>query len=163
MDTDEKKQLLKDFALKLISFRPRTVKELKGKMIQFSIKRSISEATVDEVIDDLVSKNYINDREFIRWWIGQRLSFRPKGKRVIVSELAGKGIDRNLIDEIFEEEREGKDLEFEGALKVATKKFKLYRNLSHMEIKMKLGRVLAARGFEWNIIYRVIDSLIEKS
>lgn len=159
---DDKYQKVRDYALKLLSFRPRSTKEIKGKLMQFSIKRGISSKIVDQVINNLISQNFLNDKDFASWWLEQRDTFRPKGSRIIKMELLQKGIDRETIDQVLKPKKEENE-EFNLALKVANKKILSYHHLPKEEIKIKIGNLLARRGFDWETIHKVIDSLVEKS
>ena len=102
-------QLLIDKALKLLSIRPRSEKELYGKLFQFSFKRKISQKTIEKVISDLKDRKLIDDKNFISWWVDQRDTFRPKGERVLKVELRQKGVATADIEEFFEssEDRKG--------------------------------------------------------
>jgi regulatory protein len=158
---DEKYQKLKDYALRLLSFRPRTVKEIESKLLQFSIKKGIQRELIDKTIKDLSCRNLINDEQFVIWWVEQRQSFKPKGIRAIKIELIQKGIDRKLIDNVLLKYKT-KDSEFETAARIVDKKISSYRNLSYMEKKTKIANFLLRRGFDWDVIYKVIDSILRK-
>lgn len=159
---DEKYQKLRDYALKLLSFRPRSVKEIKGKLMQFSLKRGISAKIVDQVLEKLKSDNLINDYEFVRWWVDQRQTFKPKGTRAIRLELRQKGIDKEVIDEVFSQTKDTVS-EFDLARKVIDKKIFSYRHLTTQELKIKASGLLIRRGFTWETIHKVIDSLEQKA
>lgn len=163
MIEDECYQKLRDYALKLLSFRPRSSKEIKGKLTQFSVKKSIPQKTAARVINDLVSQNFINDEEFAVWWFEQRRTFRPKGEKLIQMELQQKGIDKEIIVKALKETAEGKKGEFESALEVASKKIDRFQYLPFKKRKIKISNLLAHRGFSWETIHKVIDSLVQKS
>src|SRR3990167_9112442 len=94
-------QKIRDYCLKLLALRPRSEKEIKDKASEFSTSKRITISCVKDVLENLSSENLINDREFCRWWIDQRSSFRPKGIRVIKMELLSKGIDKEIINEVL--------------------------------------------------------------
>lgn len=160
---DETVEKLRDYALKLLSFRPRSTQEIRGKLKQFSIKRGIKQILVDKVINDLTILNLINDEEFAKWWIEQRRTFRPKGGIVLKIELKNKGIDKEIIDKILSLGEGEKNRERENALTVVGKKLPLYKNLPKEKIKVRLAGHLARRGFTWEVIYQVIDEVLKKS
>lgn len=160
---NENYQNLRNYALKLLSFRPRSVQELKGKLSQFSIKRGISSKILDKVLTDLTSQNFINDAEFIKWWVEQRRSFRPKGQRAIRLELLQKGIDKETIEKVLSEDTEEKTSEYDLAMKVVNKKIQYFKNLPKEKIKIKTRDLLLRRGFDWEVIHKVIDSLVGKT
>lgn len=160
---NENYQKLRDYALKFLSFRPRSVKEIKSKLFQYSIKRGISAKIPDQVLGDLISQNFVNDEDFVRWWKDQRQSFRPKGLRLIKMELMQKGIDKETIDKVLSEDIEETTSEYDLALKVINKKIQYFQNLSREKTKIKIKDLLLRRGFDWEVIYKVIDSLVNKS
>lgn len=159
---EEKYQKLYNYALRLLSFRPRSIKEIKSKLSRFSIKRDFPSGLVEKLIANLTSQNLINDEEFAEWWTEQRQAFKPKGLRAIRLELQQKGIDKETIEKVLDE---GKDnpTEFELALKVAEKKASYYRGLYPQEFRIKIGNLLLRRGFAWGTINKVIDYLGKKS
>ncbi|MBI4990634.1 regulatory protein RecX [Candidatus Gottesmanbacteria bacterium] len=159
---DENYQKLRDYALKLLSFRPRSSREISTKLRQFSAKRNFSDKLVEQIIEELREQKFLDDKEFVRWWIEQRQSFRPKGLRAIKTELLNKGIDKEIIDAVFAADK-GKMNEYDLALKVINKKLIHLSHLSTEKKKIKIRDLLLRRGFDWDVIYKVIDSTFEKA
>ena len=159
---EESYQLLIDKALRFLSFRSRSKYEVATKLKQFAIKKGIPEKIVQQVIIDLEEKNLLNDRDFILWWKEQRDTFRPKGTRLLKMELRNKGVDSRLIDEVLEVSENPKTSEFELALSLAQKRVPKIAHLPVNKQKEKIGSLLARRGFKWEIIYKVIDTIIKK-
>lgn len=155
-------QKLKDYALKLLSIRPRSKEEIRGKLLWFSIKRGISAKLVEKLTEELVSHNFLNDEEFAIWWVEQRRSFRPKGQRAIRFELQGKKVDKEIIDKVLKRNK-GETGEFELAQKLVGKKLSLYKNETPEIKKRKITSLLLRRGFDWEIVKKVIDSLLKKA
>lgn len=160
---NENYQKLRDYALKILSFRPRSTKEIRGKLFQYSIKRGISAEILDQVLTDLISQNFVNDEDFVKWWKNQRQSFRPKGLRLIKLELLQKGIDKGTIDKVFSEDSPEATSDLDLAMKVINKKIQYFKNLPREKIKIKTRDLLLRRGFDWEVVHKVIDSLINKS
>lgn len=163
-DTDRLKSknetgLLLNRTFALISRRPHSKKEIE----QFLHKKNATDREKEHILNKLEDLKYINDEEFIKWWIDQRQTFRPKGKIALRQELRQKGIDEKLIRRILDKEEE-KSINSESslALSIAQKRLQRYQNLPSLEIKQKLSRFLASRGFEWETIKDVIDSLLKK-
>jgi regulatory protein len=84
----------------------------------------------------------LDDEEFARWWLEQRASFRPKGKKALRQELLQKGLERSLIEELLAEVNEVAE-----AQKILPKK-----RLS----PDKLASHLARQGFSWPTIKTVL-------
>lgn len=84
-------------ALRLLSFRPRSIKEIQQRLT----KTNANTKTINRVIDNLIDKNLLNDREFAIWWVDQRVKFRPRGNFALQFELRQKGISQDIIDTVL--------------------------------------------------------------
>ena len=145
-----------DRALKFLSFRPRSEKELKD----WFFKKNIGEETQKLIFQRLKDLGYINDEEFAKWWIEQRMTFRPTGERLLLLELRQKGIAPELIATLLSS-YVAKGSELELAKKVAEKKMRPLRNLPVPELKQKLMTRLARRGFAWETIEEALDEVLK--
>lgn len=96
-------------ALRLLSYRPRSIKEIKKRLT----KTNADTHTINRVIDNLINQNLLNDREFAHWWVDQRVKFRPRGNYALTQELVQKGLDREIIDSVL--------LSFDAELALAKK------------------------------------------
>jgi len=145
-------------ALRYLSFRPRSEKEVVDKLKE---KKAPSEI-IDRIVLQLKDHKFLNDEDFARWFIEQRLRFKPKGIRIIKMELKQKGINQEIIDEAIanlssDEESEVPSSDLESARKLVEKKLPKYRDLDKQIIYQKLGSFLARRGFNWDVIKKSID------
>lgn len=154
----KEEELLKvyDKALRFLSFRPRSEKEVKD----YLRKKNIGEETQKMVIGKLKKTKLLDDEQFAVWWIEQRTTFRPSGKRLLEYELRKKGISKEIIEEIAPQF--SSSFEFEGALKAARKKLSSYQKLPSLEFRQKMTAFLARRGFSWEVIKEVIDEVLKK-
>ncbi len=131
---DLEKLLIK--ALNLLSYRPRSESEMRFRLGRLKPEKPI----LEQVISLLYQDKLLNDAEFAKWWVGQRLEFRPRGNRALSSELMQKGIDRKIIAEVLPSTEAEKKL----AQKLLSKK-KLD--------KVRAQRLLLSRGFSPDIVY----------
>lgn len=146
-----------DLALKFLSFRPRSEKELND---WFS-RKQIGEETKKMADQKLKKYGYVNDEEFAKWWIEQRMEFKASGKKLLRMELKQKGIPEEIITRLLDGYI-AKNTEIELARKVVEKKMKILKGLSKQEIRQKLTQALARRGFSWEVTKQVIDEKIGK-
>lgn len=96
-------------ALRLLSYRPRSIREITQRLT----KTNADTHTINRVINNLIDQNLLNDQEFAQWWVDQRVKFRPRGNYALTQELAQKGIDREIIDSVL--------LSFDAELALAKK------------------------------------------
>lgn len=155
-------QDLKDYGFKLLSFRPRSIKELRGKLNIYSVKKRIPSELVDKLLLDFADHKFVDDRDFGLWWINQRHGHKPKGARAIKIELLQKGVDKEIINSLLKSENSA-DSEFILALETGRKKINFYKKEPLPRAKKKLSEYLLRRGFEWPTVSRVIDELFSKS
>ena len=71
-------------ALRLLSYRPRSVKEIATRV----------DASTAKQLTDI---NLLNDQEFADWYVASRLRSRPMSKRLLTVELKRKGIAPETI------------------------------------------------------------------
>lgn len=145
-----------DRALRFLSYRPRSEKELQD----WFKKKKVGSETQKLIEKKLHHFGYLNDREFTRWWVEQRITFRPLGRRRLVLELRQKGIRKEIIDEELGKLEDEKLNRL--AQELAKKKIKTLKNLPYLEAREKLSAFLARRGFSWEIIKEVVAKTLKK-
>jgi regulatory protein len=135
--------------VKFISLRPRSQKEI----LNYLAKKSSNQKIKDKVLQELTNLGLIDDQAFVHWWVDQRNTFRPKGKRALMMELRQKGIDRDLSETIINQEVDEKKL----AKALILKKRKFWEKLPLEKQKEKMAGFLARRGFSWPTIEALLD------
>lgn len=144
-------QKAKADALRLLRFRPRSIKEMAQRLKRKGHRGFI----IAQVIDELKEKNLLDDKVFARLWIGDRISLKPTGKNLIVRELKSKGLDDELINAVFDEYEESFD-EYEMAKPLARRKLEQMKGIEGEKAKKKLLDFLSRRGFSYNTIWKII-------
>lgn len=140
-------------ALNFLSYRPRSEKEVRQNLK----KHEYNQAVIDEIIDRLVRGKLVDDANFAELWVENRSEFRPRGSRMLRSELRQKGITDRVIEDALS------DLdETNLALKAARKKSRSYRDLDQDEFRKKLYGFLARRGFHYGVISEVVPIIWEE-
>lgn len=148
---------LYDKALRFLSFRPRSEKEVK----EFLVKKQTGDKTCGFVLEKLKKLNFLNDAEFAKWFCAQRQNFSPRGQRLITMELVKKGVDREIIDNVFSKNEDAPSEE-ELAQKSLEKKLKAWGKLPREEFFKKAVNFLQRRGFSWSVSKSVIDKFLKK-
>jgi len=145
----------KDKALKFLSYKIRSEKEIYNKLKEYEYTESI----IKKVIDKLKEYNYINDVEFAISFIKYKYNLKGYGKQRIKYELIKKGIDSCIIDDLFQK----LDInETEKALNFIEKKLKGNINLEIKE-KQKLFAYLERKGYCYNIIKAAFKQYIDQN
>lgn len=135
-------------ALRFLSFRPRSEKEIKD----YLTRKKVSSDIQQKIIKKLKEYKFLDDKQFASWWIEQRTKLKPKAWRVIKSELKQKGINVENLELKMPSD-------FEMAFALAQKRLKKYKNLPKQEFFEKMGRHLASKGFNYDIIKEVIAKI----
>jgi len=141
-------------ALKLLSYRPRSIFEIKTRLN----KLTSSPQLVNQVINHLLNQDLLNDEEFARWWVDQRLNHRPRGNFGLTAELSQKGIDKKIIDQVLLTPAQERNL----AKKFIRSRQSQLQSLPLIKQKQKAIQWLKTRGFTFISIYPVIDELTRK-
>ncbi|OGK19867.1 hypothetical protein A3C23_04150 [Candidatus Roizmanbacteria bacterium RIFCSPHIGHO2_02_FULL_37_13b] len=156
MDNKTEIESLYARCIKLIYIRPRTEKEIKS----YLLKLSCDQTLIDLIIDKLKKGDYLDDRKFISWWIGQREYFRPRGKLLLKSELIQKGVDREILEGFFNETNLD---EVELALKALSVK-KLHFDRIEVQKRFKVAvNYLLRRGFSYDIAKKAFEQYYQMS
>jgi regulatory protein len=131
-----------DRALKYLTIRPRSEKE---------IRDYLGEECTEEIITKLKDYKFLDDEEFSKWYVEQRARFRPRGQKLLNFELKRKGIAPVEVD----------DRQLAGA--ALAKKMRLWGSLDYPEFRIKATRFLASRGFGWGTIEETVKKTYNDS
>ncbi len=136
--------------LNFLSYRPRTVKEVRDRLWKYELRES---AKQDVIIARLQSHGYLDDRAFAEWFISSRNSHRPRSKRYLSAELKAKGIAEDIIQAV------SGSISDESATiyHLLEKKLGLPHRLEPAE-KQKIVGYLARQGFAWDKITEVVKN-----
>jgi len=89
----------RDAALNLLSYRARSVAEMEGRLR----KKGFDDPVIAEVVARLLDLGYLNDRDFARQFLDERLRRRPRGPFALIQEMQKRGVDRGLAREVLSE------------------------------------------------------------
>lgn len=137
-------------ALRLISIRPRTEKELE----QYFTKWSVPPSVQTLIVERLRSNGWINDQQFAEQWVDNRLAFHPTSKKALRFELQQKGVQPNLIAAAIQDCNE-EEMAFQAAQKIMPR----LNNVSRQIFRQKVYSYLARRGFPYDVISEVMERI----
>ena len=156
LEEDQRKKA-KDAAFHYLSFRPRTVKEVRDKLREKDYKETI----VQETIVLLKRLGLLDDRDFAARWIAERVRLKPRGRRLLFSELLKKGIAREMVEETLSEAFENID-ERTLAAGLLRKKAARYRSVEPREAFRKMSDLLVRKGFDFGVARDVAGEMVRE-
>lgn len=147
----EEKHRAEQYALRFISYRPRTTHEV----YEYLQKKGFEEGDCLAIISRCIEKGYINDQWYASQWIEERKRLKPRGRHLLRQELMQRGIKDDLIDEALAEQLSIEE-EKRMVIHLINKKYngRLFPTLSDM--KKKIIPYLQRKGFPLNVIFSSI-------
>lgn len=141
-------------ALRFLGYRPRTEKEIRDNLK----KKKIPLSLLEEIILRLSEEKLIDDLVFAKWFIEQRMKYKPRSRGILLLELGQKGVTKETAQKALEQFfMENEDLnEVKVAQELMLKRKKRYQTLDPLEQKKKLVSFLQRRGFSWETIKKVL-------
>ncbi|KAA3595582.1 MAG: hypothetical protein DWQ06_17005 [Calditrichaeota bacterium] len=113
------------------------------------------EEVVDDVVGELKTLNYLDDKELAKRMIHDLSILRGVGKIKIRYELRRKGIKELVFEDLLDEMIEEKS-QFEAAKKLLLKKLQTIKEVNYQS-KGKIWRFLQSKGFENDVISEVFE------
>ena len=117
--------------LKYIVYKRRTEQEVREKF-----QNEFDEGMFEDIIDYLKDAKYIDDKEYIEKIVNNFMILKNLSNKELKYKLIAKGLDKNLIEDYFYENREElEEYEIKSATNIILKK---NRDMEKDEIKMYL-------------------------
>lgn len=153
------KQRNMEKVLNRIARRPRSSKEVQDFLGRTLYKQKKKASTISFIIRKLEDLNLINDLDFTRWWVENRLNYKPRGKYLLTQELRRKGISREIISGVLDEVGLTKETELKHATQLAQKKVRVTSHLDKKKVEKKIISFLLRKGFSYDLSRKVIKRL----
>lgn len=132
---------LKARALAWILNRPHSEREFRDYMRR---KKAEAELT-DNLVSEFTHKKYLSDAHYAKWLYEMRTRV-GKSNRAIRSELASKGVNREVVGLLFEEQGDDEAVRLRS---IIAKKQKLSR---YQKDPAKLIQYLTSQGFSYSLV-----------
>ncbi|HEX68435.1 MAG TPA: RecX family transcriptional regulator [bacterium] len=146
------------YALKLLSSRKRSIKEIEEKLRK---KFPSQKEKIAPLIEKFKKIGYLNDQDFAEAWIKDRLKFNPRGIKQIERELRNKGVEKEIIRKALEKHYPV-SLEKEIMEKLARKKWEREKNVELIKRMERVYRYLLYRGFPAKEVKEIISKLAKE-
>lgn len=149
-------------ALRFLSHRPRTVREVRDKLRE----KEFSDNDIAVTIDDLTRSGLLDDADFARMYIRDALAMHAVGQLLLKKKLLLFGIDRVTVDEALHAAFEDEDSE--GAALAAARKYvqKSSRSrgkIDKLRMRNRVAAFLGRRGYAWDVIQSVLKKLFAET
>ncbi len=139
-------------ALNFLSYRPRSEVEVRRNLR----KKDVEDEVIEVVIERLRRAELVDDSEFARYWVENRVQFKPRGARALHYELREKGIADSIIADALadlDEESAARQVAKAGARRMA--------HLQARDFRRKLSAYMARRGFSYAVIAPLVEELLD--
>lgn len=149
----------RNIALRFLSTRPRTEREVRDKLRE----KEFGDEEIAHTLDDLRRSRLLDDDAFARMYIRDALTLRPAGRLLLSRKLALLGVPKSIAENAIEEAfRETDQAETARALaeQFVAKARTVRRNESPDRLRHRLTAYLGRRGFTWDVIQPVLRQVM---
>lgn len=151
---DEMYMKAKNKALNILSKSSQSEKQIRQKL-----SNDFEEHIIDRVLEFLEKYKFIDDEDLATRIVNTNINLNKYGKNKIKQNLYNKGIDKSIIEQTIDEI--DSDKEFENALYLGKKRFDRLKNENPQKAYQKIGNHLAYKGFNYDIIKKVLNRLFK--
>jgi len=135
-------------AVKLLAAKPRSVRELRERLLE---KLWTNDEIVDAVIEKLKDYKYLDDEQYARDLAASKLRQKPQGKRRLQQSMSQKKLDKEIVEAAITEAFE--KLPEEGLIDEAiAKRLRLKGRPQTREDTKKFYDHLLRQGFGFDLI-----------
>lgn len=147
-------------AVRFLEARPRSTDEVRRRLLTHGYRHDLVEGCIDRLVD----LGVLDDEAFARSWVESRDRARPRGERALRSELAKKGIDRQVSDDVLEERLiDQPDADAEAARRVLERHAQALARVADPRARRQRAYALLARsGFDSEIAVEAIASTLPR-
>ncbi len=151
--SEDAEQQAVDRALNFLSFRPRSRDEVR----RYLLRKETPPYVIEAALARLDRLDFVNDRAFVEFWVENRDKFNPRGARMLKNELRMKGVERDIVDELVDNEHD-EQLALSAGRKKAMSLARL-PNIDYPTFRNRLGSFLQRRGFGYEDVTHAVKKL----
>ena len=149
-------------ALRFLEARARSTAEVRRRLTSAGYRGEL----VDGAIERLTELGVLDDEQFARAWVESRDRARPRGERALRRELALKGIDKGVSDEVLEERREGEgtEVDVDAARRLLARNARSLARVADPRVRRQRAYALLARnGFDPEVCRQASAELLAEA
>ncbi|MFC1994606.1 regulatory protein RecX [Chloroflexota bacterium] len=140
----------REAALRLLALRPRSVAELKTRLL----RRGFDVETAEQALGKLEEQHLVDDEAFARFWMENRETFSPRSPRLLRLEMKRKGLaDETIMAVISEVDEE------QSAYRAAQRKLRGWKELDYQGFRKRANSFLRQRGFSYEVVSYTVGRL----
>ena len=147
-DVEKSRRRTFDRAVNLLTYKPRSIKELRERLME---KDWTNSEIVEEVIKKLEGYGYLNDTQFAGDFAASKLRQKPIGKRVLQQKLTLKKLDKETvaaaIEKAFEDTPEAEVID-----RAIEKRLRLKGKPKERDEVKKFFDFLLRQGFSFDLV-----------
>ncbi|MEX0601745.1 MAG: RecX family transcriptional regulator [Bacteroidota bacterium] len=146
-------------AVNYLSYRPRSSKET----AQHLIRKGHSSELARRVVQQLTRQGMINDLEFARMFVRDKVKRKPVGKALLRQSLLEKGISPPVAEQVLKEYISDEEQQV-AAEKLAARRLNLahatFQKLDPVRRKKRLLEYLLRRGFSSEVAHKTVRAVL---
>lgn len=140
--------------LKYLNTRVRSKKEI----WEYLKRKEYAPVYIENAITILEKQGYINDLNFAKAFLNNRLITTSNGPYKIKSDLKERGVSSSIIEEVLTEYTES--IQREKISKQITRMTKSNRTRGNKLLKSKIYNELAKEGFQPQLIHELVEGIV---
>ena len=140
-------QEARDSANRLLGFRMRSIFEMKRRLKE----KDFDQEEIDYIIQNLINKNFLNDEEFGRAFVKEKVQNKKIGPRALKKEIFQHNLPTELMESLIQEVYDEYNPKALIELHLAKKRIKK-KTLINKKDKKRLTDFLIRKGFYWDSI-----------
>jgi regulatory protein len=145
-------------AVNYLSYRPRSSREVIDHLGRKGFPRDLAES----IVRHFETVSLINNLEFARMFVRDKLRRKPIGKSLIQKLLAAKGISSPMIQQVLSENISDEDQK-NAALELASRRLRLTKRsmakLDPIKQRQRLTGYLLRHGFTNEVVQKTVQTL----
>jgi regulatory protein len=143
-----------ELGLRFLATRPRSVAEVRRRLKRGGYPPEVA----DGVLERLQSAGWLDDSEFARYWVNQRVEFRPRGPRALRAELHQHGVRSEVADVAI---AQCVDDQQDGAYRAGLARARALSSADDLAFRRTLSAHLLRRGFDYAAVREAVRQLCE--
>ena len=140
-------QEARDSANRLLGFRMRSIFEMKRRLKE----KDFDQEEIDYTIQNLINKNFLNDEDFGRAFVKEKVQNKKIGPRALKKEIYQHNLPTELMESLIQEVYDEYNPKALIELHLAKKRIKK-KTLINKKDKKRLTDFLIRKGFYWDSI-----------